>query len=139
MAEKIKKLRLNLQYFSEKRFTQAEAEEIIEQRLQEMEQAQEAEQQAQTEPEGTDYRKLYLDALKKKALTDENIPLEKAGRYVKYIETDDPAEVEKAAKELAEDIEEGERAKQKKSYGDPNGYGTQAKTKFKNPFRKGDE
>jgi hypothetical protein len=90
----------------EKTFTQDEVDRIIKERLKRERAKVDKELvdiQAEIDAEYPDYKGMYIDALKRKSLTDAGMPIEQVDRYVRYIDdSEDADEVKRQAREFTE-------------------------------------
>ncbi|MTW85088.1 hypothetical protein F3157_05375 [Virgibacillus dakarensis] len=94
----------------ERLFTQEEVDKIIQKRIAREKKKNERER----DENGLSYKERYYSVLKQKSLIDAGVPIDQAERYAKYINSEDQAEIEQQALELAEDLQE-----KPKAYADP--------------------
>jgi hypothetical protein len=96
----------NMSEQNEKVFTQDEIDRIVKERLKRERAKLDRELvdiQAEIDAKYPDYKGMYIDALKRKSLTDAGMPIEQVDRYVKYIEdSEDADEVKRQAREFTE-------------------------------------
>lgn len=89
----------------EKQFTQADVDRIVKERLVREQRRYErelTEMQAGLETAGTNYRKLYIEELKRKSLLDAGFTLDNVEQYTKFIDDSEEVEVVKRqAKEIS--------------------------------------